>query len=68
MDKQRQDDKLEILYNNSVSIQDIALKTSQEQWTRDTGGERGSGRSVLSARHDEFIMLSSDKLITRPLA
>ena len=39
MDEQRQDDQLEPIYNSSVPIQDIALKTSQEQWTTETGGE-----------------------------
>ena len=53
MDEQRQDDQLEPIYNSSVSIQDIALRTSQEQWTIETGGERGSERSVLAARLDD---------------
>ena len=44
MDEQRQDDQLEPIYNSSVPIQDIALKTSQERWTIETGRERGSGR------------------------
>ena len=52
-DEQRQDDQLEAIYNNYVPIQDIALKTSRKQWTIETGGERGSGRSVLAARHDD---------------
>ena len=52
MDEQRRNDNLEPIYNY-VSIQDIALKTSQERWTIETGGERGSGRSVLAARHDD---------------
>ena len=34
-------------------IQDIALKTSREQWTIETGDKRGSGRSVLVAQHDD---------------
>ena len=49
MDEQRQDDQLEPIYNSSVPIQDIALKTSREQWVIETGGERGSGRSVQAA-------------------
>ena len=53
MDEQRQDDQLEPIYNSSVPIQDVALKTSRERWTTETGGERGSGRSVLAARHDD---------------
>ena len=36
----------------SVPIQDVALKTYRERWTVETGGERGSGRSVLVVQHD----------------
>ena len=53
MDVQRQDDQLEPIYNNSVPIQNITLKTSQERWTIEAGGERGSGKSVQAARHDD---------------
>ena len=52
MDEQKQDDQLEPTYNSSVPIQDVALKTYQEQWTIETVGVRGPGRSVLAARHD----------------
>ena len=41
------------IYNSSVLIQDVAWKTSQEQWRIETGGERWSERSVLAARHDD---------------
>ena len=34
-------------------IKDITLKTYREQWRIETGGERGSGRSLLVARHDD---------------
>ena len=53
MDEQRQDDQLEPIYNSLVLIQVIALKTYREQWMIETGGERGSGRSVLAAQHDD---------------
>ena len=53
MDEPRQDNQLEPICNSSVPIQDIALKTSQEQWTIEMGGKRGSGRSVLAAQHDD---------------
>ena len=49
MDEQRFDDQLEPIYNNSVPIQDVALKTYQGQWTIETGGKRESERSVLAA-------------------
>ena len=52
MDEQRQDEQLEPIYNSSVLIQDVALKTSWEQWTIETSGERGSGRSMLAVQHD----------------
>ena len=53
MDKQRQDDQLEPTYNSGMSIRNIVLKTYREQWMIETGGERGSGRSVLAAQHDD---------------
>ena len=53
MDGQRQDNQLEPIYNTSVPIQDVALKTTWERWTIETGGERGSGRSVLATRHND---------------
>ena len=52
MDKQKQDDQLEPMYHSSVSIQDIGLKTFRERWTMEIGGERGSERFELAARHD----------------
>ena len=53
MDVQRQNDQLETTYSSSVPIQDVALRTCQKQWTIGRGGERGSGISVLIARHDD---------------
>ena len=50
MDEQRFHNQLELTYNSSVKIQDIAWKTSR--WTIEMGGERGSGRSVLAAQND----------------
>ena len=52
MDEQRQDDQPEPTYSSSVPIQDVASKTCWKQWTIGKGGERGSGISVLIARHD----------------
>ena len=51
-DEQRLDDHREPIYNSSVPIEDVAWKTSREWWTIETGGKRGSGRSVLAAWHD----------------
>ena len=53
MDEQRQDNQLEPIYNSSVPIQDVALKTLWEQWTIETGVERESERSVLVVRHSD---------------
>ena len=53
MDEQRQDDQLEPIYNSSVPIQDIALKTSLERWTIERDGERWSGRYVLAVWHHD---------------
>ena len=57
MNEKRRDDQLEPIYNSSVLIQDIALKTYREQWTIETGGKRGSGRSVLAPRHEREIYI-----------
>ena len=35
------------------SVPGVALKTYWERWTRETGGERGSGRSVVVAGYDD---------------
>ena len=53
MDEQKQDVQLGPAYNSSVPIQDVALKTNRKWWTIERGGGRGSGRSVLMARHDD---------------
>ena len=51
--EQRLDNQLEPIYNSSVPIQDVAWRTCREQWMIEMGGKRGSGRSVLAARHDD---------------
>ena len=53
MDVEKQDDQPECTFSSSVSIRDVALKTCRKQWTIGRGGERGSGISVLMARHDD---------------
>ncbi len=53
MDVQRQDNQLEHTYSSSVPIRDVDLKTYRKQWTIGRGGERGSGISMLIARHDD---------------
>ena len=41
MDKQKQDNQVEPIYNSSVPIQDVALKTYRERWTMVTGEGQG---------------------------
>ena len=36
-----------------MPIQVLALKTSWERWTIETSGDKGSGRSMLAAWHDD---------------
>ena len=45
--------QLEHTYSSYVRIRDVALKTCQRRWTIGRSGERGSGISVLAARHDD---------------
>ena len=40
-------------YSSSVRIRDVALKTCQKRWTIGRSGERGSGISVVAARHND---------------
>ena len=52
MVEQKQDDQLEHTSSSYVRIRDVPLKTCQRRWTIGRSGERGSGISVLTARHD----------------
>ena len=65
MAEQKQDDQLELTYSSYVRTQDVTLKTCQRRWIIGRSGERGSGISVLAARHDDddddiriFVMFS----------
>ena len=42
-------------YTSYARIRDVDLKTCQRRWTIGKSGERGSGISVLAARHDDDI-------------
>ena len=53
MAEQKQGDQLEHTYIRYVRIRDVALKTRQKRWTIGKSGKRGSGISVLAARHDD---------------
>ena len=54
MAMQKQDDQHEHTFSNYVRIQDVVLKTCLRRWTIGKCGERGSGISVLPARHDYY--------------
>ena len=57
MAEQKQGDQLEPTYSSSVRTPDVALRTCQKRWTIGSSGERGSGISVLVARHDNDITM-----------
>ena len=50
---QKQDDQHEHSFSNYVRIRDVVQKTCLRRWTIGKSGERGSGISVLPARHDD---------------
>ena len=54
MDEQKQYAHLKHTYSSYVRMRDVALKTCQRRWTIGRSGERGSGISVLAARHDHI--------------
>ena len=49
---QKQDNQHEHTFSNYVRIRDVVQKTCLRRWTIGKSGERGSGISVLPARHD----------------
>ena len=53
MDEQRQDNQLKPIYNRSVPIRNVALKTYWERWTIETSGGRGPVRSDNDNIDDE---------------
>ena len=50
---QKQDDQHEHTFSSCVRIRDVVLRTCLGRWTIGRSGERGSGISVLPARHDD---------------
>ena len=53
MANQKRDGQFEHTYSSYVRIRDVTLKTCQRRWMIGRRGERGSGISVLAARHDD---------------
>ena len=62
--EKKQDDQFEHTFSSYVRIRDVALKTCLRRWTIGRSGERGSGISVLTARHDDDDECYIVKLIT----
>ena len=52
---QKQDDQHEHTFSSCVRIRDAVLRTCLGRWTIGRCGKRGSGISVLPARHDIYI-------------
>ena len=50
---QKQGDQHEHTFSNYMRIRDVVQKTCLRRWTIGKSGERGSGISVLVARHDD---------------
>ena len=50
---EKQDDQHEHTFSNYVRIRDVVQKTCLRRWTIGKSGERGSGISLLPARHDD---------------
>ena len=50
---QKQDDQHEHTFSSYVRIWDVVLKTCLGRWMIGKSGEKGSGISVLPARHDD---------------
>ena len=44
-------------YIRQLRIRNVSLKTCQRRWTIGRSGEKGSGISVLAARHDIYIYI-----------
>ena len=53
MAEQKQDDRHEHIFSNFVRIRDVVQKTCQRRLRIGKSGERGSGISMLPARHDD---------------
>ena len=53
MAMQKLDDQHEHTFSNYVRIRDVVQKTCLRRWAIGKSGQRGSGISVLPARHDD---------------
>ena len=62
---QKQDDQHKHTFSNYVRIRDVVQKTCRRRWTIGRIGERRSGISVLSARHDDDDEYKWDPIFQR---
>ena len=53
MDVQEWDDQHELTYSSYVRTRDVTLKTCRRRWLIGRNGERRSGISAQTARHDD---------------
>ena len=60
---QKQDDQHEHTFSRYVRIWNVTLKTCQRRWMIGESGERGSGISVLVARHDDDDNINYKQII-----
>ena len=73
MANQKQDDLLEHSYSSYVMIRDVTLKTCRRRWMIGKRWERGSGMSVLAARHDDddewwwFFLSLLQRVLKKPV-
>ena len=61
-DQANLDDQPELTYSSYVRTQDVTQKTCRRRWMIGRSGERGSGISVLAARHDDDDDITINKL------
>ena len=55
------DNQLELIYNSSALTQDLTWMTCRKRWMIERNTERGSGKSVQAARHDDDDDNAEDK-------
>ena len=51
-----------ITYLKELCIDDTGWKICRERWTIEMNGEKGSGKSVLTARHDDEVLKQIGKV------
>ena len=71
MDVQEWDDQHELTYSSYVRTRDVTLKTCRRRWMIGRNGERRSGISAQTARHDDdddiYYNLTLSNATAKPL-